>query len=42
MNKLEEAYRIAETEDVSTPSNSVVMYSISYLPTRKNKDEAMA
>lgn len=42
MNKLEEAYKIAETEDVSTPPNSVVLYSISYLPTRKNKDAAMA
>lgn len=42
MNKLEEAYIIAETEDVSTPPNSVVLYSISYLPTRKNKDAAMA
>lgn len=42
LNKLKEAYKIAKTEDVSTPPNSVVLYSISYLPTRENKDKAMA
>lgn len=41
MSKLEEAYNIAATEDVSTPPNKVVLYSISYLPTRQNKDNAL-
>ena len=42
MDKLIQAYSIAQKADVSTPKNSVVLYSISYLPTRQNKDEAMA
>ena len=41
MNKLRLALQIAETEDVSTPPNSVVLYSISYLPTDKNKKDAL-
>ncbi len=41
MNKLEEAYKIAANEDVSTPQDKVVLYSISYLPTRQNKDNAL-
>lgn len=40
MNDLEKAYRIAETADVATPENSVVLYSISYQPTDKNKRQA--
>lgn len=42
MEKLAKAYEIAENEDVSTPPDSVVLYSISYLPTRENKDMALA
>lgn len=41
MNKLELARQIAATEDVSTPPNSVVLYSISYQPTDINKRMAL-
>lgn len=41
MNKLRLALQIAQTEDVSTPPDSVVLYSISYLPTDKNKKDAL-
>ena len=41
MNKLEIARQIAANEDVSTPENSVVLYSISYQPTDKNKRDAL-
>jgi hypothetical protein len=41
MDKLEEARLIAETADVTTPPDSVVLYSISYLPTAENKQQAM-
>ncbi len=41
MNKLEIARQIAANEDVSTPENSVVLYSISYQPTDKNKRNAL-
>ena len=41
MNTLELARKIAETEDVSTPANSVVLYSISYQPTDVNKRAAL-
>ena len=41
-DKLAKAYEIAQNEDVATPADSVVLYSISYLPTRENKDKAMA
>lgn len=37
---LEFARQIAETEDVATPENSVVLYSISYQPTDSNKRAA--
>ncbi|MBO6281186.1 MAG: hypothetical protein J6N49_01500 [Alphaproteobacteria bacterium] len=40
MADLEKAYRIAEVADVTTPENSVVLYSISYQPTDKNKKQA--
>jgi len=40
MTELEKAYQIAETADVSTPENSVVLYSISYQPTDENKQKA--
>ncbi len=42
MDKLAEAYKIAQNESVETPADSVVLYSISYLPTRENKDNALA
>ncbi len=42
MDKLAEAYKIAQNESVETPVDSVVLYSISYLPTRENKDKALA
>lgn len=41
MNKLELARQIAATEDVSTPPNSIVLYSISYQPTDANKRAAL-
>lgn len=41
MNKIDEAWLIARTADVSTPTDSVVLYSISYQPTDKNKRLAM-
>jgi hypothetical protein len=41
-NKLEIARKIAETADVSTPENSIVLYSISYLPSDANKRQAHA
>ena len=41
-DKLAKAYEIAQNEDVATSADSVVLYSISYLPTRENKDKAMA
>ena len=40
-NKLDIAYTIAETADVSTPKDSVVLYSISYQKTPKNKQNAL-
>ena len=42
MDKLAEAYKIARNESVETSADSVVLYSISYLPTRENKDKALA
>lgn len=42
MDKLAEAYKIAQNESVETSADSVVLYSISYLPTRENKDKALA
>lgn len=37
MNKIEQAWNIARTEDVATHADSIVLYSISYLPTDMNK-----
>lgn len=34
--------KIAHSLDVSTPENSVVIYSISFQPTRQNRDNAFA
>ena len=41
-DKLHLAWQIAETADVSTPENSVVLYSISYQPSDINKRTALA
>lgn len=38
----QEALEVAGTYDVATPKNSVVLYSISYLPTTENRDKAFA
>ena len=40
MNNLKEAYKIAFNADVSSKPNSVVLYSVSYLPTKENKQKA--
>jgi len=40
-NILTKAYQIAESADVSTPANSVVLYSISYQPSDINKRRAL-
>ena len=43
MQKLyEQAMRAATEEDVSTPPDSLVLYSISYQPTEENKNKAFA
>ncbi len=41
MNELEIARQIAVNEDVSTPPDSVVLYSISYQATDENKRKAL-
>ena len=41
-SKLQQAWQIANSADVSTPENSVVLYSISYQPSDINKRKAMA
>ena len=41
-NKLDIARHIAETADVTTPEDAVVLYSISYLPSTENKQQAHA
>ncbi|MBP5353241.1 MAG: hypothetical protein J6Y91_05715 [Alphaproteobacteria bacterium] len=41
MKKIEQAWKIAATADVSTPPSSVVLYSVSYLPSDENKRLAM-
>ena len=38
----QEALNVAGSYDVATPRNSVVLYSISYLPTTENRDKAFA
>ena len=40
MDLYKQAMTVAETIDVSSPENSVVLYSISYLPTTHNRDLA--
>ena len=41
MNKSEQAWHIAQTEDVSSLRDSIVLYSISYLETDQNKRNAL-
>ena len=38
----QQAFRIAQDYDVSTPKDGIVLYSISYLPTKENRDKAFA
>ena len=38
----EQALQVARTMSVSTPKDGVVLYSISFLPTRENKEQAFA
>ncbi len=41
MNKLfQQALEVARTYSVSTPENSIVLYSISFQPTKENRDKA--
>ncbi|MBQ8870257.1 MAG: hypothetical protein IJ019_02645 [Alphaproteobacteria bacterium] len=40
-SKLNEGLKIARTFDVSSKKDSVVVYSISYQPTTKNRDDAI-
>lgn len=41
MNSLfSDALKIAKHYDVSTPENSLVIYSVSYQPTKENRDKA--
>ena len=43
MSKIfDEAMVVAETFDVSTPENGLVLYSVSFLPTKENRDKAFA
>lgn len=43
MNKLlQQALDVARTYSVATPENSAVLYSVSYQPTRENRDKAFA
>jgi len=39
---LKKAQLIAQNEDVSTPPNGAVVYSISYMPSDENKKQALA
>lgn len=39
---LKEAYQIAQTYDVTTAMDNAVVYSVSFMPTDKNKKEALA
>lgn len=41
-NILQKAFKIAQTADVSSAPNSVVLYSVSYLPSKENKLKALA
>lgn len=39
-NLIAEAYAIAQNESVATKPNSAVVYSVSFMPNSKNKDDA--
>lgn len=39
---LKKAYDIAQNEDVSTVVNGAVVYSVSYMPSDENKEQAVA
>ena len=39
-NKIEQAFNIAQTYDVTTPKDGAVVYSVSFMPTDENKKEA--
>ena len=41
MNQIfNDAMEVANTYDVSTPENGLVLYSVSFLPTKENRDKA--
>jgi hypothetical protein len=40
MSKFEEALNVAKNYSVATDESTVVLYSVSYLPTKENKDNA--
>lgn len=43
MDKLfQKALEVARSFSVSTPADSIVLYSVSYLPTKENRDQAFA
>ena len=37
-----EGLKVAKTYDVCTPKDSLVVYSVSFLPNKKNRDDAFA
>lgn len=39
-NKIEQAFNIAQTYDVTTPKDGAVVYSVSFMPTDENKRAA--
>ena len=39
-NLIAEAYAIAQNESVATKADSAVVYSVSYMPNSKNKEDA--
>lgn len=41
MNKLQQAYDIAQKADVTSARDGVVLYSVSYLPNKDNKIKAL-
>ncbi len=41
-NLFAKALQVARSYDVSTPENGAVLYSVSYLPTKENRDKAFA
>ena len=41
MNQIfNDAMEVAKTYDVSTPENGLVLYSVSFLPSKENRDKA--